>query len=249
MINDIHPSISRARLLGATLFSIATLSALPAGAASSPVGVWMNDTGRGAIEIKDCGGQLCGHVVWVKSGSDAGGCGKQIIGEVAGDGDGSWGGGWIYSPERKKRYNVELEPLNNGSLKVTGFAGVRFLSKTMIWTKAPANLERCNGQSAKAAPAAAPAPVDTVAAPKPVAAVAPAAAKPAPEKVDPKEEIVASAEAPEEIASVEEGGETRFNLDDGIEIGDVFSMKKEASGKCKIKAPFVDLVVDCDRRN
>lgn len=252
MIHLTDHSIGRVRALGAAVVAIATFSALPASAASSPEGVWMNDTGRGAIEIKDCGGQLCGHVVWVKSGSDAGGCGKQIIGEVSSEGDGAWGGGWIYSPERKKRYNVELVPQNNGSLKVTGFAGVRFLSKTMIWTKAPANLERCNGQSAKTSPAVAPAPVTKAAAPSvappKVAAAAPAPAKPAPAKVEPKEEIVASAEAPEEIASNEEG-ETNFNLDDGIEVGDVFSMKKQADGKCKIKAPFVDLVVDCNRRN
>ncbi len=40
---------------------------------------------------------------------------------------------------------------------------------------------------------------------------------------------------------------SNINLDDGIEVGDVFSMKKDGNGKCKIKAPFVDLVVDCDR--
>lgn len=115
-------------------------------AASDPTGVWLNDTGRGAIEIKPCGNALCGNVVWVKDQADAKGCGKQIIGNVAPVGGGRWDNGWIYSPERGRRYNVELTPLADGKLRVTGYAGLRFLSKTMIWTRAPADLQLC-GQS------------------------------------------------------------------------------------------------------
>jgi hypothetical protein len=114
-----------------------------ASAASDPTGIWINDTGRGAIEIKPCGNALCGNVVWVKDTADAKGCGKQIIGNVAPVGGGRWDNGWIYSPERGRKYNVELKPLADGTLRVTGYAGLRFLSKTMIWTRAPANLQLC----------------------------------------------------------------------------------------------------------
>lgn len=113
------------------------LAATPASAAPSPQGIWLNDTGRGAVEIKQCGGALCGHVVWLRDASDAKGCGKQIIGEAADAGGGRYDGGWIYSPEKRQRYNVELTAMNDGRLKVVGYAGLRFLSKTMIWTKAP----------------------------------------------------------------------------------------------------------------
>jgi hypothetical protein len=104
----------------------------------------MNDTGRGAIEIKHCGDALCGNVVWVKNAADAKGCGKQIIGNVAAVGGGRWDNGWIYSPERGRKYSVELTPLKDGTLRVTGYAGLKFLSKTMIWTRAPENLQLCN---------------------------------------------------------------------------------------------------------
>lgn len=114
-----------------------------ASAASDPTGIWINDTGRGAIEIKPCGNALCGNVVWVKDTADAKGCGKQIIGNVAPVGDGRWDNGWIYSPERGRKFDVELKPLADGTLRVTGYAGLRFLSKTMIWTRAPANLQLC----------------------------------------------------------------------------------------------------------
>ncbi len=114
-------------------------------------GVWLNDTGRGAVEIKDCGSKLCGHVVWTRDASDVSrGCGKQMIGDVAPSGGGVWDGGWVYSPDKKRRYDVELKPLSNGTLRVVGFAGTRFFSKTMIWTKAPANLQRCDTPAVEA---------------------------------------------------------------------------------------------------
>jgi len=121
-----------------------------AAAASDPTGIWINDTGRGAIEIKPCGDKLCGNVVWVKNTADAKGCGKQIIGDVVSAGSGHWGNGWIYSPERGRKYNVELTPLANGTLRVTGYAGLRFLSKTMIWTRASSDLQLCGQIEAKA---------------------------------------------------------------------------------------------------
>jgi len=121
-----------------------------ASAATDPIGIWINDTGRGAVEIKQCGNALCGNVVWVKSESDADGCGKQIMGDVAPVGNGRWDNGWIYSPERGRKYDVELTPLANGNLKVVGYSGLKFLSKTMIWKRAPQDLQLCGQTDAKA---------------------------------------------------------------------------------------------------
>ena len=121
-----------------------------ASAASDPTGIWMDDTGRGAVEIKQCGNNLCGNVVWVKSASDASGCGKPVIGDVKPVGGGRWDNGWIYSPEKARKYDVELTPLANGNLKVLGYAGMKFLSKTMIWKRAPQDLKLCGQTEAKA---------------------------------------------------------------------------------------------------
>lgn len=125
-----------------------------ASAASDPTGIWMDDTGRGAVEIKQCGNALCGNVVWIKSESDASGCGKQVIGDVAPVGGGRWDNGWIYSPERGRKYDLELTPLENGDLKVLGYAGMKFLSKTMIWKRAPQDLQLCGQSDAKGEPPA-----------------------------------------------------------------------------------------------
>ncbi len=54
----------------------------------------------------------------------------------------SYDTGWIYSPEKGRKYNVEITPMGN-SLKVMGYAGSKMLSKTMMWRRAPSNLKRC----------------------------------------------------------------------------------------------------------
>jgi hypothetical protein len=42
--------------------------------------VWIEGNGRGAVEIKGCGANLCGHIVWAHDEADSSkGCGKQII--------------------------------------------------------------------------------------------------------------------------------------------------------------------------
>ncbi len=134
--------------------ALAAISAMTAPAlAADPAGVWMSDNGKGAIEIKDCGGKMCGHLVWIKDPADKSrGCRKQIIGDAAPAGNGRWDGGWVYSPERGRRYDVELKPLNDGTLRVVGYAGTKLFSKTMIWTKAPAGLVRCDVTEAAAKP-------------------------------------------------------------------------------------------------
>lgn len=207
------------------------LGCSPALAGDDPTGVWMSDTGRGAVEIKDCGGKLCGVVVWVKDATDAEGCGRQIIGDLVKGGGNAWGGdsAWIYSPEKKKTFNVEVTPLADGTLKVKGYAGLSFLSKTMIWTKAPDDLVRCSTQEA-AGPSAAPAAPGASAAKAPPATAAPGAKQAAPS---------APSRNSHETNVAENGGKP---VDiEGIP-GDVFSRK---DGKCKVDTPWVKLDFDC----
>ncbi len=175
----------RARLAASAALILAAATAASAG--SDPSGVWINDTGRGAVEIKPCGSALCGHVVWVKDGADTKGCGRQIIGDATPAGSGRWDSGWIYSPEKRKNYDVELTPLKDGTLRVMGYAGTKLFSRTMIWTRAPADLQRCGNVEAKASPA-----TPAVAAPAAVASTPePAAVKP----VEPLDVKTATAKA------------------------------------------------------
>lgn len=115
-------------------------------ASSSPsaFGLWYDESGRGAIEVTDCNGKLCGHIVWLKDAKHKEGCGLQIFGDVKPAGAGKWDGGWIIDPEKdlKTKYSVEITPQGD-KLKVMGYAGTKFLSQTMIWTRAPATLQKC----------------------------------------------------------------------------------------------------------
>ncbi len=108
--------------------------------AADPKGIWIDHTGRGAVQIKDCnkGRGLCGFVVYVKQKKDAQGCGVQILGNVTKD-----GGGWIYSPSYDRRFTVRLKRLSSDRLRVVGNASSSFFSKTFIWKKASADLPLC----------------------------------------------------------------------------------------------------------
>ena len=245
-------------------------------AGSNPTGIWLDNDGRGAVEIKPCGNALCGNVVWVKSSSDADGCGKQIIGGVKSVGGGRWDNGWIYSPEKGRKYDVELTPLASGNLKVVGYAGLKFLSKTMIWKPAPADLQLCNqnntaapGATNASAPAATVTPnaddatahartpaVDANAAdtpPAPSAAASPPPAKATADAKTPATSPDQNKAQPEEVARA---GETAPAESDNGPAGDFGKMKigdtqldkvfSRKDGKCKLDLPWVKVTIDCE---
>lgn len=135
-------------------------------ATTDPTGIWFDHNGRGAVEIAPCGSGngLCGYVVHIKEAKNAKRCGLQILGNVTDNGD-----GWIYSPERGKKYSVELTRMSDDKLRVVGNAG-SFFSKTFTWNRAPDNIARC-GEETAVAPAK---PVETK---KTEAAAAPAEAR------------------------------------------------------------------------
>lgn len=167
----------RANRLKSFSFAIIAVSGCVIGsaqAATSPTGVWIDHTGRGGVEIKECGnGKLCGHVVWLKDQGDAKGCGLQILGNVKPVGRGQWDNGWIYSPEKKQKFSVELTPIDDNRLRVKGYKGMKLFSKTMIWHRASSSLERCDQTTtARVTPPEKPAPK--------IETAAPAKTKPAP---------------------------------------------------------------------
>ena len=208
------------RAIAPLAITLATAST-PVFAAGSPLGVWIDHTGRGAVEITDCNGKLCGKLVWFKDTKNVKeGCNFQIIGDVRPVAGNKWDGGWIIDPDKDpdKKYDVEITPLSDQKLKVMGYAGMKFLSETMTWTRAPADLKKCGDDVARApdpAPAPAPAPDQERDAP---------AASPAP--------------APSAVPSREEAKPER-------------SDKSANSGKkkeCKLDIPYVNATVTfpCD---
>ena len=134
------------RAIGLLAITLAATST-PAYGASSPLGVWMEPAGRAAVEITDCDGKLCGRLVWFQDTKNNFACNLQIIGDVRPVAGGKWDGGWVIDPDKdpNKKYDVEITPLSSQKLKVVGYEGMKFLSETMIWTRAPAGLKKCGG--------------------------------------------------------------------------------------------------------
>lgn len=96
--------------------------------AADPVeGLWKtkpDDNGNfGYVQIAPCGARLCG--VLVKS-FDSGGAekpsenvGKRIVWDMVANGDGSYGNGKVWAPDRDKTYKSKMQ-LAGDSLSVSG---------------------------------------------------------------------------------------------------------------------------------
>lgn len=164
--------LTRRSLQVSGVAAFATALALASGAPAAPqtspaLGVWFDDTGKGAVEIATCGAKLCGRIVWLKEPvSEKTGkplvdaynpepaqrtrpiCGLQILGDLERQSDGTWDAGWVYDPKVGQSYDAAIE-VRGAQLTLTGYKGIKLLSKSFVWTKAPADLQRCDGTSAQ----------------------------------------------------------------------------------------------------
>ncbi|MCV0369170.1 DUF2147 domain-containing protein [Filomicrobium sp.] len=150
---------------GAAACALVIHTAIGSAIAQEPpqeLGIWYDDTGRGAVKISQCGTYLCGHIHWLKSPLNSKGeplhdannpnpnarmrpvCGMQVFGQLTPQGDGTWDGGWIYDPKVGKSYDVEIKSAGADVLEVRGYAGIKMFGKTLVWRKAPDDLPNCD---------------------------------------------------------------------------------------------------------
>ncbi len=256
-IRKVTPMRTNTLALQAAAFAAALLSVSAARAETSPLGLWIDHTGRGAVEITQCGDKLCGHVAWLKDAANADACGEQILGDLKPVGGGVWDHGWIYDPDAESKYDVELTPLGPDKLRVVGYAGTKFLSETMTWKRAPADLQKCSKTSA-AAPASKDKPAVAAATPaKPSIemkeASAAGAAKPESKtavKADSKTDDTAEiAKAPDDETAAKDDDEQgpkrhRKHGEALAKLAEALDVKKIDGGRrCKMNVPYVDMVV------
>lgn len=182
------------KALVTSIFALA-ITAAAASAVPKEVGVWIDDTGKGAVKIDICGNRLCGHIVWLRETVNAKGeplfdrhnpdaskqtrpiCGLQILGELAQMQGGGFDNGWVYDPKVGKSYSVALDLTAPDVLQVTGYKGMRFMGKTFIWTRAQTELPPCDANAPRADDALTPPKASKAAAAK-SAVAKPAGAKP-----------------------------------------------------------------------
>ena len=139
--------------------------AAPAAATTDVMGVWIDHTGRGAVEIVPCGTKVCGYIYWVADSVVKNGrpvmdgknpdpkrrsqplCGTQVLINLTREKPARlgnvWGGGSIYDPEQGETFDAEVKLQSANELSVMGYAGLKFLSETYTWKRAPADLARC----------------------------------------------------------------------------------------------------------
>jgi uncharacterized protein (DUF2147 family) len=230
-------------LAAATVGALLALSGT-ANAQQSPTGIWIDHTGRGAVEITECGPALCGRLVWLKDAKNQQACGTQILGNVKPISAGVWDKGWIYDPEADSKYDVELKPVGPDKLRVLGYMGSKFLSETMMWKRAPADIQKCTDtKSAAAAPAPVPAPATGSASNDSNASgnssnsapVAKAPADPAPAPA-PSEAKPAPYDQADSSAATEDNSDTKPRKD---------GKRRTAQKECRLDLPYIRVTYRC----
>jgi uncharacterized protein (DUF2147 family) len=151
------------------------LSSVPAAAAPLPreVGVWIDDTGDGAVKIDVCGNTLCGKIVWLRNPLNDEGkpkhdrhnpepsqqnrpiCGLPVLGDLTSVPEGGFDNGWVYDPKEGKSYSVAIVAQSADQLSVTGYKGIKLLGKTFMWTRSKTDLPSCAVLPASAEPTSA----------------------------------------------------------------------------------------------
>lgn len=116
------------------------------------LGVWLNGSGKGHIQIYKQNGKYYGKIIWLRDPKDPEGVLKvdkrnpkeelrtrPIVGLVVLRDfkfeDDEWTGGKIYNPSDGKDYKSILRLQNPQTLSVRGYIGFSFIGKTDIWRR------------------------------------------------------------------------------------------------------------------
>ena len=131
--------------------------------APSPVGLWFAEGGAAKVELRDCGGALCGRVVWLRSPYDEHGCelhdrynpepalrqrpvmGLEILRglERSPGADGVWTDGAVYDPASGSTYRASLTVANENRLELRGYVVIPLLGRTTTWFRVGSEQGTC----------------------------------------------------------------------------------------------------------
>src|SRR6185295_4696392 len=121
--------------------------------AADPAGVWLTQGGNSRIRVADCGGVLCGTIIWLKEPNDPDTgkpktdknnsdtskrsrplIGVQIVLGMKPAGTDKWSG-QVYNAEDGKTYSGSLTFPGGNSLTLQGCALGGLVCKGQTWTK------------------------------------------------------------------------------------------------------------------
>jgi len=130
------------------------LSAIGTAGAGDPTGTWLTENGRSKVTIANCGGALCGTIVWLKEpndpatgkpktdvhNSDAAKQSRPLLGvaivlgmKPSGTAD-KWVGE-VYNPEDGRTYSGSITLKGTNQLDLQGCA-LGIFCKTQTWSRA-----------------------------------------------------------------------------------------------------------------
>ena len=133
--------------------ALVALGATGSARAAEPTGTWLTQNGSSRIKIADCGGALCGTIVWLKEPNDEAGkpktdknnpdtakktkplIGTQIVLGMKPNGANKWAG-QVYNAEDGKTYSGNLTLTGDNALQLQGCALGGLLCKSQTWTRA-----------------------------------------------------------------------------------------------------------------
>jgi len=116
------------------------------------VGIWLNATGKGKIQVYKENGTYYGKIVWLREPLNEKGQpkldtnnpnnslkSKPIVGAIILRDfefkDGEWTNGKIYDPESGKDYKCYMRFRDANTLNVRGYIGISMIGRTEVWTR------------------------------------------------------------------------------------------------------------------
>ena len=133
------------------LYPAVPRTAVPTG---GPEGVWLIDLNV-AVQIFDCGAQLCGRIVWLRRPRDQAGqldrdlknpdpalrqrllCGLTVFWAIRPAGPNEWTGGRFYNPEDGKTYRITAELRSADIIVARIYFGVPLFGETKTLMRVP----------------------------------------------------------------------------------------------------------------
>jgi uncharacterized protein (DUF2147 family) len=103
-----------------------------------PEGTWIVGN-RVAIAVFDCGGLVCGQIVWLRNPAlrTREMCGRTIVWGLAPDGPARWSNGWFFDPEDRSTYNLSAELRSPDMITARIYKGISLLGRTEILKRIP----------------------------------------------------------------------------------------------------------------
>ena len=115
------------------------------------LGFWQTEDKDGVIEFYQCEDSFCGRFYWLEEDSLENPslddrnpdpemkvrplCGLTFLGGFKSNGDGSYEGGWLYSPRHGGMFSANLALKGRDSLELRGFVFITLLGGSQMWTR------------------------------------------------------------------------------------------------------------------